>query len=326
MEGKRRLLTAVVNCRKALLTYCKFTDKCCESVALALQSPGSPLRELDLSNSDLQDSGVKLISDGLKNTNCKLEIPRLSGCMVTEKGCFYLASALRSNPSHLTQLDLSYNNPKDSGVKLLSDLLKDSCCQLHKLNTDHGGASRIRCTLRKYVCDLTLDPNTAHTCLVLSAGNKIASRVKEKQPYPDHSERFEHYEQVLCRESLTGRCYWEAKYTGEWDRMSVTYNTINRKGGSDCMFGQNDKSWCISCTGDVLTAWHNSKPTDARAPSGQAKAIGVYLDWPAGTISFYSVSNMDTLTHLHTFDSTFTEPLYARFSIFDPAGASVSLL
>ncbi|XP_050958103.1 ribonuclease inhibitor-like, partial [Labeo rohita] len=116
------------------LCGCNLTAQSCGSLSSALQSSSSNiLRELDLSNNDLQDSGVKLLSDGLKSPNCQLEILRLSGCMVTEKGCRYVFSALSSNPSHLTELDLSYNHPGDSGVKLLTEKLLDSTCSLDKL-------------------------------------------------------------------------------------------------------------------------------------------------------------------------------------------------
>ncbi|KAK1784258.1 hypothetical protein P4O66_003717, partial [Electrophorus voltai] len=74
---------------------------------------------------------------------------------------------------------------------------------------EHAGEIRIKPGLRKYVCDLTLEPNTAHTRLSLSEGNRKVTCVKQQQSYPDHAERFDHWEQVLCRESLTGRCYWE---------------------------------------------------------------------------------------------------------------------
>ncbi|XP_072560256.1 protein NLRC3-like [Paramormyrops kingsleyae] len=128
-----RLLPVVKTSRTALLDSCKLRDKCCEALASALRSNSSPLRELDLSNNDLQDSGVKLLSAGLGDSHCKLETLRLSGCRVTEEGCSSLASALRSNPSYLRELDLSYNHPGDSGVKLLSALLVDPSCKLEIL-------------------------------------------------------------------------------------------------------------------------------------------------------------------------------------------------
>ncbi|CAM4573478.1 unnamed protein product [Leuciscus chuanchicus] len=139
------------NCKLEILRFptCNLTAQCCESLYSALQSSNSFLRELDLSNNDLQDSGVKLLSDGLKSPNCQLEIMRLSGCMVTEEGCGYVSSALSSNPSHLRELDLSYNHPGDAGVKLLTDKLEDPNYRLDKLNVDHGGEIRITAGVRK---------------------------------------------------------------------------------------------------------------------------------------------------------------------------------
>ncbi|XP_048856619.1 NACHT, LRR and PYD domains-containing protein 12-like isoform X3 [Brienomyrus brachyistius] len=128
-----RLLPVVKNSRTALLNSCDLIDKHCEVLSSALRSNSSPLRELDLSDNDLQDSGVKLLSAELGDLHCKLEILRLSGCRVTEEGCSSLASALRSNPSHLRELDLSYNHPGDSGVKLLSAALGDLHCKLEIL-------------------------------------------------------------------------------------------------------------------------------------------------------------------------------------------------
>ncbi|XP_030641398.1 protein NLRC3-like [Chanos chanos] len=150
-EGRRRLLPAVRCCRKALLPGCKLTEQSCEAVASVLQSVNCPLRELDLSNNDLRDSGVKLLCVGLRNSHCKLEILRLSLCLVTEEGCSSLASALSSNPSHLRELDLSYNQPGVSGIKLLSDRKKDPHCQLDTLNVDHGVIVRKRQELTEFV-------------------------------------------------------------------------------------------------------------------------------------------------------------------------------
>uniref|UniRef100_A0A8C2D4K4 Uncharacterized protein n=1 Tax=Cyprinus carpio TaxID=7962 RepID=A0A8C2D4K4_CYPCA len=305
-EGRRRLIPAVINCRKALLAYCNLTAQDCEIASSALQSSNSVLRELDLSNNDLQDSGVKLLSDGLKSSNCQLKILRLSGCMVTEKGCHYLSSALSSNPSHLRELDLSYNHPGQAGVQLLSDKLKDPNCSLEILKSRPG--------LQKYFCNLTLDPNTANTQSILSENGEV-KYVEQKQPYPDHPERFKDIPQVLCRESLTGRHYCEVERTG-WARIAVAYKTISKE-GTVSKFGYNNKSWCLFCTIDGFVVWHNNGSHNIPAPSPSSKRVGVYRDSPAGHLSFYSISDTHSLTHLHTCNTTFTEPLYAGFKVFD---------
>uniref|UniRef100_A0A8C1VF53 NACHT, LRR and PYD domains-containing protein 3-like n=1 Tax=Cyprinus carpio TaxID=7962 RepID=A0A8C1VF53_CYPCA len=304
------------------LVLCNLTGQCCESLSSVLRSLNSCLRELDLSNNDLLDSGVKLLFNGLKSSHCQLNILRLSGCMVTEEGCCYVTSVLRSNPSLLKELDLSYNHIGESGVKLLNH----PNCTLEKFSEDHGGEFRITAGLRKYACNITLDPNTAHTHLILSEENRKVTRVREDQSYPEHPDRFDECPQVLCRESLSGRCYWEAEWSG-YAFISVTYKGVSRKGASDdCVFGFNENSWSLICSVNRFTVRHNNKETDIRVPSGSSKRVGVYVDIPAGSLSFYSVSDTHTLTHLHTFTSTFTEPLYAGFGfMFYYPNSSVSL-
>ncbi|XP_059409076.1 protein NLRC3-like isoform X2 [Carassius carassius] len=333
-EGRRRLIPAVINCRKALLAGCNLTAQCCERLSSALQSSNCVLRKLDLSNNDLQDSGVQFISDGLKSPNCQLQILRLSGCMVSEEGCGYLSSAPSSNPSHLRELDLSYNHPGQSGVQLLKHKLQDPNYKLQILNVDHGGEKRMRAGPRKYACDLTLDPNTAHTRLVLSDENKKITRVKDRQPYPDHPERFDDAPQVLSVESLTGRCYWETEWSGAGAVISVSYKGINRKGGGiDCVFGSNDKSWSLYCSDNSLSVRHNNNNIfsgKSFIPSS-CKRVGVYVDVSAGSLSFYRVSDTHTLTHLHThtlthlhtLNTTFTEPLYAGFGVYSYSSVSL---
>ncbi|XP_048857948.1 NACHT, LRR and PYD domains-containing protein 3-like isoform X2 [Brienomyrus brachyistius] len=316
-----RLLPVVKNSRTALLNSCDLIDKHCEVLSSALRSNSSPVRELDLSDNDLQDSGVKLLSAGLGDLHCNLEILRLSGCRVTEEGCSSLASALRSNPSHLRELDLSYNHPGDSGVKLLSAVLEDPSCKLEKLNVDHGGECRTRPGLQKYSCQLTLDPNTANRFLSLSGGNRKVTWGAE-QPYPDHPERFDSWPQVLCRESLTGRWYWEAEWDGYGAEIGVTYKGIGRKGLRGCGLGYNDKSWSLCCNTDRYSVLHNNKQTLIPIKPSGSRRVGVYLDWGAGALSFYRVSS-DGLTPLHRFTSSFTESLYPGFGVY--RNSSVSL-
>ncbi|XP_042587967.1 LOW QUALITY PROTEIN: NACHT, LRR and PYD domains-containing protein 3-like [Cyprinus carpio] len=321
-EGRRRLIPAVNNSRRALLPDCNLMVESCKIVSSALQSSNSPLRELDMSNNDLQDSGVKLISDALKSHNCQLEILRLSGCMVTDEGCCYLASALSSKLSHLRELDLSYNHPEHSALQLYS-FQNDPDYALKILNLDYGGLCRVKSGLQKYFCDLTLDPNTVNTELILSEENKKVTHVKNPQPYPDHPDRFEGIPQVLSKESLTGRCYWEAQWE-VWARIAVSYKGTSRKEGTNSMFGLDDKSWSLFCNSNGYNIWHKNKTKNIPAPSSSSKKVGVYLDVSAGTLSFYSVSDTHTLTHLHTFNTTFTEPLYAGFMI-NLLNSSVSL-
>ncbi|XP_053491290.1 NACHT, LRR and PYD domains-containing protein 4-like isoform X1 [Ictalurus furcatus] len=117
------------------LCWCDLTEESCRVLSSVLRSNSSRLRELDLSGNNLQDSGVKLLSAGLENPHCTLEILRMCDCRITDEGCAALASALRSNSSsHLRELDLFGNNPGESGVKLLSDLLKDPHCNLETLH------------------------------------------------------------------------------------------------------------------------------------------------------------------------------------------------
>ncbi|CAL8371246.1 unnamed protein product [Boreogadus saida] len=294
------------------LNCCHLSERCCEALASVLSSNSSSLRELDLSTNDLQDSGVKLLSTGLGSPHCTLETLCLSGCLVTQEGCASLASALSSNPSHLRELDLSYNHPGDSGAALLSAGLEDPRSRLDTLSVEHGGVWRLKPALKKYACELTLDPNTAYRLLSLSEDNRKVTEVGEDQSYPDHPERFDSLPQVLVREALTGRCYWEVEREG-WVGIGVTYRGITRRGDDDdSELGWTNNSWTLYCDDDSYSAKYNGSRTALSLPPAGSTRVGVYLDRPAGSLSFYRVSpggggSSDTLTHIHTFWSSFTQ-------------------
>ncbi|XP_034721810.1 stonustoxin subunit beta-like, partial [Etheostoma cragini] len=240
----------------------------------------------------------------------------LSGCLITEKGC----TSLASNPSHLRVLDLSYNHPGKAGVKLLSARREDP--HWNTLRLEPGGEQWLKPGLRKYSCELFLDQNTVHRNLRLSDNNRKVTQVEEDQPYPDHPERFETWSQLLCREGLTGRCYWEVERSGVVE-ISVSYRRIRRRGNrDDCWFGRNDQSWSLVCYYSRYSVWHNNRETVLPESFSVSGRIAVYVDCPAGSLSFYRVSS-DLLIHLHTFNTSFTEPLYPGFGF--GFGSSVSL-
>ncbi|TWW54414.1 Nucleotide-binding oligomerization domain-containing protein 2 [Takifugu flavidus] len=135
-EGRRRLIPAVRNCRKAVLPGSFLSKSHWEVVASAMTSNPSHLRELSLSeNQSLTDAGVKLLSSAMMHPNCRLETLRLSDCSLSEISCDSLASALRSNPSHLRVLELSGNQLKDPAVKQLCGFLQDPLCKLETLRS-----------------------------------------------------------------------------------------------------------------------------------------------------------------------------------------------
>ncbi|KAK0139927.1 Stonustoxin subunit beta [Merluccius polli] len=154
--------------------------------------------------------------------------------------------------------------------------------------------------------------------------------VIEDQSHPDHPERFDSWVQVLCREGLTGRCYWEVEWRGAVT-IGVTYRGITRRGrGYDSLLGFNNKSWSLKCYDDGYTAFYNDSSTVIPLLPSVSTRVGVYVDRPAGSLSFYTVSpgvggSSHTLTLIHTFSTTFTqEDLLPGFGLYGP-GSSVSL-
>ncbi|XP_063049869.1 tripartite motif-containing protein 16-like [Engraulis encrasicolus] len=173
-----------------------------------------------------------------------------------------------------------------------------------------------------YSCHFTLDPNTAHTHLHLSEGNRRVEMRPGDQSYPDHPDRFDRWPQVLCREGVSARCYWEVEWSGGWVDIAVSYKSISRKGGGhECRFGYNDQSWRLLLSSYSSSFRHNNEMTEL--PLVASSRIGVYVDHRAGTLAFYSISG-DTMTLLHRVHTTFTHTLYPGFWL--NYGSSVKLL
>ncbi|XP_019934606.2 tripartite motif-containing protein 16-like [Paralichthys olivaceus] len=172
---------------------------------------------------------------------------------------------------------------------------------------------KTRAEFLKYSQEITLDPNTANTRLLLTEGNRKATFMNKKQCYSWHPDRFTIWCQVLSREALTGRCYWEVEWRGRGVYVAVAYKSISRAGNScECGFGLNDKSWTLDCDRYSYNFYHNNIKTPVSGP--QCSRVGVYLDHGAGVLSFYSVSA--TMTLLHRVQTTFTQPLSAGLWLY----------
>ncbi|TNN39438.1 Tripartite motif-containing protein 16 [Liparis tanakae] len=175
---------------------------------------------------------------------------------------------------------------------------------------------RTRAELMKYSCQVTLDPNTAHRRLALCGRKRKATLAAGEHLYRSHPDRFAERWQVLSREGLAGRCYWEVEWSGRAG-VAVAYKDIGRTGSvQQCGFGYNEKSWTLECNAAHYVFRHND--TCSTVPGPQASRVGVYLDHMAGTLSFYAVS--DVLTLLHRIRSPFTQLLYAGLWLPRTAG------
>nr|XP_014267242.2 tripartite motif-containing protein 16-like [Maylandia zebra] len=195
----------------------------------------------------------------------------------------------------------------------LQDILREEWTNISLTVTEEDvllspAEPKTRAGFLKYSHEITLDPNTTHRRLLLSEGNRKVTFMKQQQSYSDHPDRFTGWEEVLSRESLTGRCYWEVEWRGGGVGVAVAYKNISRAGrDKECGFGYNDKSWSLYWYTNGYRFWHNFVQTDLSGP--RSSRVGVYLDHRAGILSFYSVS--ETMTLLHRVQTTFTQPLYA---------------
>lgn len=173
-------------------------------------------------------------------------------------------------------------------------------------------------------CTLIFDANTLSKKLQLSESQRTVRFMETEQAYPDHPDRFDWWPQVLCTNALTGRCYWEVECEGR-AFVSVSYRGIRRKGDDGhCEFGENDQSWRLNCYGGRYSVCHDGRTTSISSPPSPSQRVAVYVDWPAGVLSFYIVCT-DSMIHLKSFNTTFTEPLYPGFGFWFWPGSSISL-
>ncbi|KAF4095511.1 tripartite motif-containing protein 16-like [Onychostoma macrolepis] len=218
---------------------------------------------------------------------------------------------------------ISFDGLKES-VHQLRDKLEDFCKEEVKKISDRVTFTNVvlwtRNNFLQYSHQFTLDQNTAHKLLRLTESNRVITNTGTLQSYPDHPDRFDSYSQVLCRESVCGRCYWELEWSGRVF-ISVSYNSISRKGlGYECLFGYNDQSWSLDCSPSRYSFGHNNIWTVLPVKSISSR-IGVFVDHSTGTLTFYNVS--DTMSLILIVRTTFAQPLYPGFAF--GSGSSMKL-
>ncbi|XP_056090177.1 tripartite motif-containing protein 16-like [Rhinichthys klamathensis goyatoka] len=211
----------------------------------------------------------------------------------------------------------SFDGVRDA-VRQLRDKLEDFCKEkkISDRVTFTNIVPKTRNDFLQYSHQLNLDLNTAHKNLHLSEKNRVIKFTDTftVQPYPDHPDRFDVFQQVLCRERVCGRCYWEIEWRGRSVFISVSYKSMSRKGRCNkCRFGSNDQSWSLYCSSSSYSFRHNNIETELPVEP-ISRRIGVYVDHSAGTLSFYSVS--DTMSLIHTVHTTFTQMLYPGFRLY----------
>ncbi|XP_028282733.1 tripartite motif-containing protein 16-like [Parambassis ranga] len=330
-EGDVKLLQQEVEAisRSADKTV-KDSEKIFTELIRLIQKRSSDVKQQVRSQQEAEVSRVKERQEELEQeiTELKRKAAELEQLSHTEDHIHFLhnyrpLSAL-SESTHSSSINirpLRYFEDVTAAVSELRDKLQDTLRQtwtnVSLTEVDvllSEPEPQTRAAFLQYSCELTLDPNTVQRELKLSQGNRKVTRVKQQQPYSDHPDRFTEWPQVLSRESLTGRCYWEVEWRGGGGgSVAVAYKSISRAGtGHECGFGYNDKSWALYYHQNRYRFYHNNIHTEVSVPS--SSRVGVYLNHRAGILSFYSVS--ETTTLLHRVQTTFTEPLYAGFYIY----------
>uniref|UniRef100_A0A8C4DQ31 Tripartite motif-containing protein 16 n=1 Tax=Dicentrarchus labrax TaxID=13489 RepID=A0A8C4DQ31_DICLA len=283
-----------------------------------IQKSRSDLRQQVRSQQETEVSRVKELQEKMEQeiTELKRKDAELKKLSHTEDHTQFLhnypsLSALSESTSSINIRPLRYFEDVTAAVSELRDklqvVLREKWTNVSLTVTEVDvllpqPEPKTRAGFLRYSHEITLDPNTAHRRLLLSEGDRKATLMSQHQSSSNslhhfltvYADIYNRCWQVLSRESLTGRCYWEVEWRGEGVDVAVAYKNISREGlSNECRFGYNDKSWALRC--------NNNSPESSR--------VGVYLDHSAGILSFYSIS--ETMTLLHRVQTTFTQPLYA---------------
>ncbi|XP_053185504.1 tripartite motif-containing protein 16-like [Scomber japonicus] len=303
-----------------------------------LQKRSSDVKQQIRSQQETEVSGVKELQEKLQQeiTELKRKDAELKQLSHTEDHNQFLHNypsvSQLSEPTDSSSINirpLRYFEDVTAAVSELRDKLQDilkeewtnislTVTEVDALLSNSKTEPKTRAGFLQYSHEITQDPNTANTQLLLSEGNRKVERMRQKQSYSSHPDRFTGCGQVLSRDSLTGRCYWEVEWRGKV-RVAVAYKNISREGWSnECLFGFNDKSWALRCDDNSYEFWFNNIKTPVSGPV--SSRLGVYLDHRAGILSFYSVS--ETMTLLHRVQTTFTQPLYAGLRLIND-GATI---
>ncbi|KAM6918624.1 tripartite motif-containing protein 16-like isoform 1-T1 [Xenentodon cancila] len=304
-----------------------------------IQKRSSDVKQQIRSQQETEVSRVKELEEKLQQeiTDLKSKDAELKQLSNTEDHSQFLLNYPSLSPlsesTHSSSINirpLRYFEDVTAAVSELRDQLQDilrdtwtnislTITDVDVLLSDSQPEPTSRAGFLEYSCEITLDPNTANTWLLLSEENRKVTLMKQHQSYSHHPDRFSDRYQVLSRESLTGRHYWEVKKKGDVVGVAVSYKNISRSGEwKESEFGGNDKSWSLHCFSDKYVFWYNNIRTSISGP--RTSRIGVYLDHRAGVLSFYSIS--ETTTLLHRVQTTFTQPLYAGLVVGYRAGSS----
>ncbi|XP_053191945.1 tripartite motif-containing protein 16-like, partial [Scomber japonicus] len=301
----------------------KDSEKIFTQLIRLLQKRSSDVKQQIRSQQETEVSGVKELQEKLQQeiTELKRKDDELKQLSHTEDHNQFLHNypsvSQLSEPTDSSSINirpLRYFEDVTAAVSelrdKLQDILRDKWTNILQTVTEvdvllSEPEPKTRAEFLRYSREITLDPNTANTELLLSEGNRKVELTSQPQCYSRHTDRFTDHLQVLSRESLTGRCYWEVEWRGRVE-VSVAYKSISRA-GDESEFGHSDKSWSLYCsTNNYEFYFRNIKTLISGPPSSR---VGVYLDHRAGILSFYSVS--ETMTLLHRVQTTFTWPLYA---------------